>query len=52
MRKAKELFLSFELEKKYSKDQILEMYLNNAISETSTELKMRRFVISGKSAKD
>ena len=30
MRKAKELFLSFELEKKYSKDQILEMYLNNA----------------------
>ena len=30
LRKAKELFLSFELEKKYSKDQILEMYLNNA----------------------
>lgn len=30
LRKAKELFLSFELEKKYTKDQILEMYLNNA----------------------
>ncbi|MGY3724614.1 penicillin-binding protein 2A [Granulicatella balaenopterae] len=29
MRKAKELFLSFELEKRYTKDEILEMYLNN-----------------------
>lgn len=30
LRKAKELFLSFEIEKHYTKDQILEMYLNNA----------------------
>lgn len=30
IRKAKELFLSFELEKEYTKDQILEMYLNNS----------------------
>lgn len=30
IRKAKELFMSFELEKEYTKDQILEMYLNNA----------------------
>ena len=30
MRKAKELFLSFEIEKHYTKDQIFEMYLNNA----------------------
>lgn len=29
-RKAKELFLSFEIEKRYSKDEILEMYLNNS----------------------
>lgn len=29
-RKAKELFLAIEIEKKYSKDQILEMYLNNS----------------------
>lgn len=29
-RKAKELFLAIEIEKKYSKDQILTMYLNNA----------------------
>nr|WP_246032314.1 PBP1A family penicillin-binding protein [Vagococcus zengguangii] len=28
-RKAKELFLSIEIEKTYSKDEILEMYLNN-----------------------
>ncbi|MHC5374084.1 PBP1A family penicillin-binding protein [Enterococcus sp. LJL120] len=28
-RKAKELFMAIEIEKKYSKDQILEMYLNN-----------------------
>lgn len=28
-RKARELFLSIEIEKKYSKDEILEMYLNN-----------------------
>ena len=30
LRKAKELFLSFEIEKQYTKNQILEMYLNNA----------------------
>lgn len=30
LRKAKELFLSFELEKHYTKDQLLEMYLNRA----------------------
>ena len=30
IRKAKELFLSFEIEKQYSKDEILEMYLNNS----------------------
>lgn len=30
MRKLKELFLAIEIEKNYSKDQILEMYLNNA----------------------
>ena len=30
MRKAKELFLSLEIEKHYTKDQIFEMYLNNA----------------------
>ena len=30
LRKAKELFLSFEIEKHYTKDQIFEMYLNNA----------------------
>lgn len=30
MRKAKELFLSFEIEREYEKDEILEMYLNNA----------------------
>ena len=29
-RKAKELFLAIEIEKKYSKDQILEMYLNKS----------------------
>lgn len=29
-RKAKELFLALEIEKVYSKDEILEMYLNNA----------------------
>lgn len=29
-RKAKELFLAIEIEKQYSKDQILEMYLNNS----------------------
>lgn len=29
-RKAKELFLAFEIENKYTKDEILEMYLNNA----------------------
>lgn len=29
-RKAKELFLAIEIEKKYSKEQILTMYLNNA----------------------
>lgn len=29
-RKARELFLAIEIEKKYSKDEILEMYLNNA----------------------
>ena len=29
-RKAKELFLAIEIEKKYSKDEILEMYLNNS----------------------
>lgn len=28
-RKAKELFMAIEIEKKYSKDEILEMYLNN-----------------------
>lgn len=30
IRKAKELFLSFEIEKQYNKDEILEMYLNNS----------------------
>ncbi len=30
IRKAKELFLAFEIENKYTKDEILEMYLNNA----------------------
>ena len=30
LRKAKELFLSLEIEKYYTKDQIFEMYLNNA----------------------
>ncbi|MCC5895169.1 MAG: PBP1A family penicillin-binding protein [Alkalibacterium sp.] len=30
MRKLRELFLAIEIEKNYSKDQILEMYLNNA----------------------
>ncbi len=30
MRKLKELFLAFEIEKNYTKDEILEMYLNNA----------------------
>ncbi|OJF95771.1 PBP1A family penicillin-binding protein [Alkalibacterium sp. 20] len=30
MRKLKELFLAIEIEKNYSKNQILEMYLNNA----------------------
>lgn len=30
IRKAKELFLSFEIEKQYEKDEILEMYLNNS----------------------
>lgn len=30
MRKFRELFLAIEIEKHYSKDQILEMYLNNA----------------------
>ena len=29
-RKAKELFLAIEIEKKYTKDEILEMYLNNS----------------------
>lgn len=29
-RKAKELFMAIEIEKKYTKDQILEMYLNHA----------------------
>ncbi|MGY3777251.1 PBP1A family penicillin-binding protein [Isobaculum melis] len=29
-RKAEELFLAIEIEKKYTKDEILEMYLNNA----------------------
>ncbi len=29
-RKAKELFLAIEIEKKYSKEEILTMYLNNA----------------------
>ncbi|MGY3750008.1 PBP1A family penicillin-binding protein [Vagococcus acidifermentans] len=29
-RKARELFLAIEIEKQYSKDEILEMYLNNA----------------------
>lgn len=29
-RKAKELFMAIEIEKKYSKDEILEMYLNNS----------------------
>lgn len=29
-RKAKELFLAIELEKEYSKDEIMEMYLNNS----------------------
>ena len=53
MRKAKELFLSFELEKKYSKDQILEMYLNNAYFGNGAygieNASLRYF---GKSAKD
>ena len=30
IRKAKELFLAFEIEKKYEKEEILEMYLNNS----------------------
>ena len=30
MRKLKELFLAFEIEKNYTKEEILEMYLNNA----------------------
>lgn len=30
VRKAKELFLSFEIEKQYEKEEILEMYLNNS----------------------
>lgn len=30
IRKAKELFLALEIEKQYEKDEILEMYLNNA----------------------
>ena len=30
IRKLKELFLAFEIEKNYTKDEILEMYLNNA----------------------
>lgn len=30
VRKAKELFLSFEIEKQYEKNEILEMYLNNS----------------------
>ncbi|MDE1548371.1 PBP1A family penicillin-binding protein [Jeotgalibaca caeni] len=30
VRKAKELFLAFEIEKQYEKDEILEMYLNNS----------------------
>ena len=30
VRKAKELFLAIEIEKQYSKDEILEMYLNHA----------------------
>lgn len=30
IRKLKELFLAFEIEKNYSKEEILEMYLNNA----------------------
>ena len=30
IRKAKELFLALEIESKYTKDEILEMYLNNA----------------------
>lgn len=29
-RKAKELFLAIEIEKQYSKDEILAMYLNNS----------------------
>ena len=53
LRKAKELFLSFELEKKYSKDQILEMYLNNAYFGNGVygieNASLRYF---GKSAKD
>ncbi|MGY3707997.1 transglycosylase domain-containing protein [Granulicatella adiacens] len=53
LRKAKELFLSFELEKKYSKDQILEMYLNNAYFGNGAygieNASLRYF---GKSAKD
>lgn len=53
LRKAKELFLSFELEKKYSKNQILEMYLNNAYFGNGAygieNASLRYF---GKSAKD
>ena len=41
-RKAKEFFLALELTKKYSKDQILTMYLNNAYLEmVCGVLKMR-----------
>ena len=53
LRKAKELFLSFELEKTYSKDPILEMYLNNAYFGNGAygieNASLRYF---GKSAKD
>ncbi len=53
LRKAKELFLSFELEKKYSKDQILEMYLNNAyFGNGSYGIENASLRYFGKSAKD
>ncbi len=53
LRKAKELFLSFELEKKYSKDQILEMYLNNAyFGNGAYGIENASFRYFGKSAKD